>query len=87
MENCVYFAVDRHLKANGKTVEGMGQVQKREGDGFIVVNGQVDQKVDMAFGRALHLPQNMREHGPAVYKMATVLKLMPMEVNIIKYHM
>lgn len=65
--------------------DGMAQELKQEVVGSTGVNGLVDQKDDMAFGKVLLPQQNMKEHGQVDYKMDMVPKLMLMEVRCRSY--
>lgn len=66
--------------------DGMAQELKQEVVGFTGVNGLVDRKGDMAFGKVPLQQQNMKEHGQVDFKMDMVPKLMLMEVRCRRYY-
>lgn len=62
-------------------VDDMDLVLKQEVDGYIVVNGQADQKDDMEFDRVQLQRPNTRVHGLVVCRTDTVQKPMLMAVS------
>lgn len=78
---CVWLPADHPSRVSGRTENDTAWELRREGDGFIVVNGRKALRDVMVCDRVQHPQQNMRAHGRTGCRMATARKHMLTEVK------